>query len=105
MEYVFNGKLIKAEHILLPVEKNGSFWYGDGFFEAMKYINGAILFEEKHWQRITNSCSILKIQNPFKDIESFKNSVFLLAKKSEDPFQRIKLVVWRNTFQSYNPMM
>lgn len=103
MSYILNGKLINGDDILLSVNKNGSFWYGDGFFEAMKYVNGRILFIEQHWERIVISCSILKMINPFKDLDGFKGFVDLLAKKAPNTPQRIKLVLWRNTFQAYLP--
>lgn len=104
MAYILNGKLINTENIDLNVNKNGSFWYGDGFFEAMKHVNGRILFVEQHWERIIISCSILKMENPFISLEQFCDYVNQLAISSGPaPSKRIKLNVWRNTFQGYKP--
>ena len=64
MGYIINGTFVNHEEIVLPIHKNGSFWYGDGFFETMKYANGMILFEDLHWERIVTSCSVLKMKNP-----------------------------------------
>lgn len=103
MGYIINGTFVNQEELLLPISKNGSFWYGDGFFETIKYVNGKILFVELHWERIVTSCSILKIKNPFDSFDVFYNSVCLLAKNAENPSQRIKLILWRNTFKAYQP--
>lgn len=103
MAYILNGELIQQTHTNLPIDKNGSFWYGDGFFEAMKYVNGKLLFAELHWERIVTSCQILKMKNPFKNAEYFKEMIALLLKEDGNPIQRIKLTLWRNTFIGYQP--
>jgi branched-chain amino acid aminotransferase len=103
MSYIFNGKLIDQEQVLLPVDKNGSFWYGDGIFEAMRYEHKKILFIEQHWERINLSCSLLKMKNPFGTIEELKAPIELLANQLGNDLQRIKLVLWRNTFHAYQP--
>ncbi len=104
MLYILNGKLIANESIDLAVNKNGSFWYGDGFFEAMKYVNGKILFVEQHWERVVSSCSILKMENPFENIEQFCDYADQLANSLPlTPSKRFKLILWRNTFQGYQP--
>ncbi len=103
MTYILNGTLMAGEQISLPVEKNGSFWYGDGFFEAMKWTGNKINFLEFHWERIVISCSILKMKNPFSNIDSFGHFVNLLAEEDRNPVQRIKLICWRHSFNAYQP--
>lgn len=103
MAYILNSELIKFPAISLPIDKNGSFWYGDGFFEAMKWVNGQLLFADLHWERIVTSCVILKMKNPFHGFESFKNMVEQLATEDGNPVQRLKLTLWRNTFMGYQP--
>jgi branched-chain amino acid aminotransferase len=105
MAYILNGNLFTGESIDLSVNKNGSFWYGDGFFESMKYVNGKILFVEQHWERVVISCSILKMENPFKDIGQFCAYANQLANSTitDSPSKRFKLILWRNTFQGYQP--
>lgn len=103
MHYILNGKLISEDQIRLSINKNGSFWYGDGFFEVLKYSSGRIHFASLHWERIVSSCDILKMKNPFSDVDAFINCVHLLAKTSENQVQRIKMVLWRNTWQGYQP--
>jgi branched-chain amino acid aminotransferase len=103
MAYILNGKLVNEDFINLPVEKNGSFWYGDGFFEAMKYGDGRILFIEQHWERINISCSIVKMANPFKDEAELINCAQRLVKQHGEDLSRLKLMIWRNTYQGYQP--
>ncbi len=103
MGYILNGQLIHEDSILLPIDKNGSFWYGDGFFEAMKFNHQQILFIEHHWQRIQSSCSILKMANPFKNQEELLHFAKLLANNSSHPTLRLKITFWRNTYQAYQP--
>jgi branched-chain amino acid aminotransferase len=103
MAYILNGKLVNEAHINLPVEKNGSFWYGDGFFESMKYGDGRILFVQQHWERINISCSLLKMTNPFKDEAELIHCVQMLVKQRGEDLSRLKLILWRNTYQGYQP--
>lgn len=105
MAYILNGELIPNESIDLTINKNGSFWYGDGFFEAMKYVNGKILFIEQHWERVVISCSILKMENPFENIQQFSGFADQLANSINTgaASKRFKLILWRNTFQGYQP--
>jgi len=102
MKYILNGRLIEADEILLPVDKNGSFWYGDGFFESMKSIDGKLLFEELHWERIMTCCNILQMKNPFSEFQDFKQHADVLVGDDMSP-KRVKLTLWRHTWNSYQP--
>jgi branched-chain amino acid aminotransferase len=103
MKYILNGKLIDEDQINLPVEKNGSFWYGDGFFEAMKYGDGRIFFLDEHWERINISCSLLKMANPIENETQLAHFARQLVQARKDKVSRLKLTLWRNNFQAYLP--
>lgn len=103
MAYILNGQLHSETNIQLNVEKNGSFWYGDGFFEAMKYVNGQLMFAEEHWDRITQSCHILKMRNPFSNKNELVGYIHQLAAQYPCKVLRVKLSMWRNTWQAYQP--
>jgi len=103
MAYILNGQLINENSIHLAVDKNGSFWYGDGFFEAMKYANNQLMFAEEHWDRITQSCHILKMNNPFTGFNHLVQSTHQLAQTYNCKVLRLKLIFWRNTYQAYQP--
>jgi branched-chain amino acid aminotransferase len=103
MSYILNGKFVQDDNVSLDIRKNGSFWYGDGFFEALKWTNGKILYANLHWERIIESCIILKMENPFQSLEQLSHFVEILAKKHADKPLRIKIVIWRHTFMAYSP--
>lgn len=98
-----NGNILTDERLYLPIELNGSFWYGDGFFDAMVFVNGNIHFRDLHWDRLVHSCQLLQINNPFANEDAFGNNVKLLANLTPDEARRIKLMVWRHSHQGYKP--
>lgn len=101
MAYILNGELIEQDTILLPVNQNGAFWHGDGFFETMRYMNGRIIFIEQHWERLANSCLILQMRNPFKQMDDISHYVDILAKKHPNRSFRLKLNLWRHGSTGY----
>jgi branched-chain amino acid aminotransferase len=103
MSYILNGRLYHQDEPLLNIKKNGAFWFGDGFFESMKYANGQIYFVEQHWNRLVATCELLQATHPFEGINDFINQVNSLAATCQAPVQKIKLVCWRNTHNAYIP--
>jgi branched-chain amino acid aminotransferase len=103
MSYILNGKFIEEENIHLDIRKNGSFWYGDGFFEALKWTDEKILYAQLHWERIMESCNTLKMENPFLSLDELSHFVEILAKQYPDKPLRIKIIIWRSSFQAYSP--
>lgn len=70
MQFVnFNGENIDTE-LLQPFLSNRAFYYGDGFFETIKIINGKMFLPEKHFARINKAMKVLKFQ--FKNGQSFQ---------------------------------
>jgi branched-subunit amino acid aminotransferase/4-amino-4-deoxychorismate lyase len=103
MSYILHGRLHHQDEPLLSIKNNGTFWFGDGFFESMKYANGLIYFAEQHWNRIISTCNLLGATNPFMNIDEFKIQVETLAATSPHLVQKIKLVCWRKTLGAYTP--
>lgn len=67
------------------------FQYGDGLFETMVIVNGALPLWEKHWQRLKRGCEILSIELPDKSKVEHDISTFI----QDIPRSIIKLIVTR----------
>jgi branched-chain amino acid aminotransferase len=92
----YNGKLYKSDELLIS-PNNRSFRYGDGCFETMKMIDGRIVLQQLHFERLFASLDKLQFQN-----QSFFNAAYLLqqvevlAKKNElAKLARVRLMVFR----------
>lgn len=101
MGYNLNGNIINDQGLDLSLTNNGSFWYGDGFFDAMMFDNDKVHFSNFHWDRLVHSCHVLKMNNPFINEVDFVDNVKRLANLTPHQTQRIKLVVWRHANQGY----
>ncbi|MGC4037064.1 MAG: aminotransferase class IV [Chitinophagaceae bacterium] len=91
-----NGTIIPANQPVLMTD-NRSFRYGDGLFETMKMINGKIILEELHFDRLLKSLKFLKYDLPVSfTIASIRESVQVLAEKNNvSDFCRIRLTISR----------
>lgn len=70
MQFVnFNGENIEKE-LVQPFLSNRAFYYGDGFFETIKIMNGKMFLQEKHFARINKAMKVLKLQ--FKKEQNFQ---------------------------------
>ena len=58
-----NGKIIKEEKAIIS-PNNRSFRYGDGCFETMKMIDGKILLQDYHFERLFASLTSLQFDVP-----------------------------------------
>lgn len=103
MAFILNGQLVDGDHPTLPIVNNSSFWYGDGFFDAIKFSNNKIHFESYHWERLVNSCRILKMQNPFNHQQEFVQQIHILAQQYPNASLRIKIILWRHNSYQYKP--
>ena len=64
MEFVvINGKIVEKNKMSLSPNDH-SYRYGDGLFETMKSINGDILLEDYHFERLFLGLEVLKIKIP-----------------------------------------
>lgn len=93
---VHNGKMRKAG-IPLVSPDNRSFRYGDGFFETMKMVNGKIVLEELHMERLFASLDLLRFNRPgaFTPHYLREQIVELAARNKHLPLARIRITVFR----------
>ncbi len=100
----FNGQIVPSDQQVLSGNNRG-FRYGDGLFESMRYMNGAIKFPELHIDRIQKGMKVLKLDN-----NSHIDSWFLREKVEElvrrnkiGNDARVKLTVYRDADGLYTP--
>ena len=58
-----NGKILPADEPVLMADNRG-YRYGDGLFETMKMINGKIILEKYHFERLFSGLKLLKFRIP-----------------------------------------
>jgi aminodeoxychorismate lyase len=92
----YDGRISKKGKPLISPD-NRSFRYGDGFFETMKMVNGKIILEEYHFERLFTSLALLKFQNPIFFTPAYlREQVTELAKKNgHQKLARVRLTVFR----------
>src|ERR1035437_1932488 len=79
----FNGKIYKNDKLLIS-PNNRSFRYGDGCFETMKMVNGKIILEAYHLERLFMSLLVLQFNRPNYFItNAFKEEILELAKRNK----------------------
>jgi len=91
-----NGKIVDAGKPVLMADNRG-YRYGDGLFETMKMINGKIVLEKLHFERLMNGLRMLKIKAPssFKP-KKLSDDILKLCKKNKcGALARIRLSVFR----------
>lgn len=100
----FNGQIIPSDQEVLSVNNRG-FRYGDGLFESMRYMNGAIKFPELHIDRIQKGMKVLKLDNNMLiDSWFLREKVEELARRNKTgPDARIKLTIFRDSEGLYTP--
>ena len=97
MQVIINDKFIKREHAVVSAF-NRSFRYGDGFFETMKMIDGKIMLESFHFERMFIAIETLLFEKPsFFTASYFREKIFALAKKNNhEKAARIRLMFYRS---------
>ena len=58
-----NGRFFEDDEKVLSKDDR-SYRYGDGLFETMKLINGNILLEDHHFERLFSGLEVLKFHIP-----------------------------------------
>jgi len=99
---LYNGKLITLEEGTFPL-LNRSFLYGDGFFETIRFVSGAVSFAAAHWQRMKDAAELLKMELPFRAQENFESAVKELVRAKELTAARVRLQIWRDAPGLYRP--
>jgi len=98
-----NGSFFSAEMPLFK-ESNRSFRYGDALFETMFWRNKAIRFFDDHYLRLTQSMSLLAIEEPKKFKENLEQSINKLALLNQIQDQGVaRLQVYRAGQGAYKP--
>ncbi len=93
---IHNGKLV-ADNTPIITANNRSFRYGDGCFETMKLIDGNIILQHLHWQRLFSSLKILQFDVPnFFTQDYLLQQIQILAKQNNhQQLARIRLTIFR----------
>ena len=87
------------------ITDNRAFYFGDGFFESMRFEKGRILNEKEHWIRLRKSGELLELNitdclNEEKLIHEIK---WLAEKNNAGDFARVRLSIFRKSPGLYNP--
>ena len=92
----YNGKILPEDKLLIS-PNNRSFRYGDGFFETMKVINGRIVLDSLHFERLFSSLDTMMFDTPkLLTAAVLKEQVIALAKKNKHLASgRVRLTVFR----------
>lgn len=93
---IYNGKLLPSKKPILSPD-NRSFKYGDGFFETMKMIDGNIIFQDLHFERLFSSLPIMQFDTPddFTKERLLQEIKLLTAKNNHQRLARIRLTIFR----------
>lgn len=87
------------------MDLNRAFKYGDGLFETIRVSNGAILFLEAHFARLSKGLNILRMQNSQQplSIEKFQKILEDFLSKQSDANLRIRITFFRQGAGLYTP--
>lgn len=78
--------------------------YGDGFFETILVVDEQPAWAELHYKRLTKSALLLGLILPADfSFSSFQSTIIQLSEKHVAPYQRIRVVVYRNGSGTYLP--
>ena len=100
-----NGKILPAARGVLQ-SSNRSFRYGDGFFETIRASRGRILWAGRHFGRIQQTASLLKMILPREfNREYFEQQLLDLYEKNHPgaPAARLRLSFFREEGGFYTP--
>lgn len=100
----YNGKICNANKLLIS-PNNRSFRYGDGFFETMKMINGKIILQDHHFERLFASLELLQFDKPnFFTPDYLQKNIETLAQKNyHNKLARVRLMIFRGDGGLYDP--
>ena len=92
----YNGRFFADNESVLSKDDR-SYRYGDGLFETMKLINGNILLQDHHFERLFLGLDILKFNIPVHFTkQKIENEIKELSKKNEcERSARIRLSISR----------
>ncbi len=84
--------------------QNRGFQYGDGCFETIRVLNGEIFNAELHFQRLTKTLDVLKLEHINLTYRQFISDLDKLLAMNEYPIAaRIRYTVYRSGGGLYTP--
>ena len=100
---IYNGESYPSNQLLISAD-NRSFKYGDGCFETMKMIDGNIILQHLHWQRLFSSLQTLQF-----DVSQFFTADYLSQQiknltqtNHHQQLARIRITVFRGDGNLYD---
>ena len=99
----YNGRFFADDEPVLS-KADRSYRYGDGLFETMKLINGYILLEDHHFERLFSGLGVLKFHIPVLFTkQKIEKEIKELSKKNEcERSARIRLSISRGNGGLYD---
>lgn len=77
--------------------QNRGFRYGDGIFETIKIVDGKILLEQFHFDRLSFGLQLLQISSLNLNTSDISNRILILCEKNNClASARVRLAVYRN---------
>ncbi|SHJ70917.1 aminotransferase class IV [Pseudozobellia thermophila] len=101
----YNGNLL-AENTPFLDHRNRGLRYGDGLFEAMRALNGKLIFWEDHYLRLMASMRILRMEIPMNFTMEFLEERIMETVEANGLDRapaRVRLTVYRNDGGRYLP--
>src|SRR5690348_6439097 len=89
-----DGELFPSDQKLFDAS-NRSFKWGDGVFETMKLLEGNLLLETLHFDRLFQSLRLLGILPKFSSDELLEKILALTKKNNCTRLARVRLAVYR----------
>jgi branched-chain amino acid aminotransferase len=93
-----NGKIVPGNEPVLAADNRG-YRYGDGLFETIKLVQGKIVLEDFHFERLFRGLKLLKYRVPslFTPASLRKDIIRLAKKNGSEELARVRLSVSRGT--------
>lgn len=94
--FLHNGELISSGKPIIAADSR-AFRYGDGFFETMKMVEGNIILNDLHFERLFSSLQLLKFEVPeyFTPAYLAEQIKQLASKNNHTKIARIRLTIFR----------
>lgn len=92
---LLDGRLHRSDEALISPD-NRSFRYGDGLFETMKVVDGRILLEALHMERLFRSMELLRFDLPaaFTPAQLRSQVLAITEKNGVSPLARVRVTVF-----------
>ncbi len=100
---IYNGKIHSPDELLISAN-NRSFRYGDGFFETMNMIDGNIVLQDFHFERLFSSLQKMQFDKPdfFTENYVLQQIQKLVQINNHQNLSRIRLMIFRSDGNLYD---